>query len=78
MPDNWQYGSIEDFRLTVLVNEENNEDWINYKQLLKEWIDFMVIPWNPTSLLYQYHRARFEYQYVSRKLSEMFGTRGYL
>jgi len=56
------------------VNDENSEDWINYKQLLKEWIDFRVIPWDLTSLLYRYHRARFEYQYVSTKLSEMFGT----
>ena len=75
-PENWEYGNTEDFRLTVLVNEEDSDDWENYKRLLKEWVDFMAIPWDSASPIYQYHRARFEYQYVSRKLSELLGTVG--
>jgi hypothetical protein len=70
-PDNWQYGNRDDFRLTILVNEEDSEDWIQYKHLLKEWIDFMVIPWDPTLPLYGYHHARFTYQYISGKLREI-------
>lgn len=73
-PNNWQYGSREEFRLTILVNEETSEDWTQYKHLLKDWIDFMVIPWDPTSPLYEYHRAQFTYQYVSQKLKEISGA----
>ena len=72
IPDNWQYGEIEDFRLTVLVNEEDSDDWNNYKHLLNEWVDLMAIPFDHcTSPIYKYHRARFEYQYISWKLSEL-------
>jgi hypothetical protein len=70
-PDNWEYGSEEDFRLVVLVIEEDSAEWNNYIRLLKEWIEFMLIPWDRTSPLYEYHRARFEYQYVAGKLAEM-------
>ena len=56
------------------MNEEDSEDWTQYKHLLKEWIDFMIIPWDPISPLYEYHRAWFIYQYVSGKLSEFSGT----
>jgi hypothetical protein len=70
-PDNWQYGSIEDFRLTVLVTEEDSGEWNNYIHLLKQWIGAIVTPWDGTSLIYEYHRARFEYQYVRGRLAEI-------
>ena len=69
--DNWQYDDTEDFHLIILVNEEDSDDWNNYKYLLREWIDFMTIPFDHTSSLYEYHRARFEYQYISQKLIEL-------
>ena len=71
LPDNWQYGSREDFRLTVLVTEEDSGEWNNYIRLLKEWFDFIVTPWDSTFPIYEYHRARFEYQYFKGKLAEV-------
>jgi hypothetical protein len=70
-PDNWRYGSREDFRLTTLVTDEDSSEWYDFIRLLKNWFDFMVTPWDQTSPIYEYHRARFEYQYVIGQLAEL-------
>ena len=69
-PDNWRYGSREEFRLTVLITEEDSGEWHDYMHLMNKWIDFMVTLWDQSSPIYEYHRARFEYQYVIGKLAE--------
>src|SRR5579859_4802287 len=72
-PDGWEFGDLEEFRLTVLVTDNESEDWSDFVRLLKEWINTKVTPWDQSSLVYRYHRARFQHHFLSIKLSELSG-----
>ena len=73
LPCGWKFSDLEEFRLTVLVTESDSEDWSDFVTLLKEWVNAKVTPWDQSSVVYQYHRARFQHDFLSTKLEELSG-----
>ena len=73
LPCGWKFGDLEEFRLMVLVTESDSEDWSDFVTLLKEWVNVKVTPWDQSSVVYQYHRARFQHDFLSTKLEEFSG-----
>ena len=71
LPCGWKFSDLEEFRLTVLVTDSDSEDWSDFVTLLKEWVNAKVTPWDQSSVVYQYHRARFQHDFLSTKLEEL-------
>jgi hypothetical protein len=67
LPDDWELGSLEDFRLAVLYTEESDNEWDAYKYMLQNWLTRKTTPWDPTSSIYLYHQIRFALQYLTEK-----------
>ena len=67
LPHNWTYGNGEELRISLLYNDESEDEWDNFIRLLKEFVKFLMTPWDENSPIYLYHRARFELQYLTER-----------